>query len=158
MGSNEYYGRGVSQYAPTNKWLNMTTKGIFSEAKERHKRLDSSLLEIILTVLFFYFLWLNSFILSIISFVSLFVLPYIFPRPTKKIKLIEDFTEWEFAWLKFPPYSKLFDWFIEFVGFILAGYGTWQHNWLLILIGVVIMVAGVVDFLVRFGCRRAFQK
>ena len=92
-----------------------------------------------------------------IIFVLLFILPFIFPKPKKKIKFIDEFIEWEIVWCKLPPYSKLIDWFIETIGFIVVIWGIWQHHWCLIFLGILILVIGIVDFLIRFGYRRAIE-
>ncbi len=132
--------------------------GIFKETMERHKRMDSWIVAILLVVLFFYSLWINNLALSIISFTLTFVLPFIFPKPKKKIKFIDEFIDWEIAWTKLPLYSKLIDWFIEAVGFVTTVYGAWYHNLFLIFIGVIIIAIGLIDFLVRFGYKRAILK
>lgn len=136
----------------------MGKENIFREAMERHKRLDSWIIAALLAALFFYFLWLNDLILSLIFFVLIWILPFLFPKPKKKIKFIDEFIEWEIAWCKLPPFSKLIDWFIEAIGFIAVVYGTWQHNWLFIFVGIFILIVGMMDFLVRFGYKRAFEK
>lgn len=129
----------------------------FREIMERHKRVDSWLVAALLSVLFFYSLWLHNVSLSLTFFITVFILPFIFSKPKRKIKFINEFIEWEIAWCKLPPYSKLIDWIIEAVGFIVVVYGTWQHNWFLIFVGILILVIGMMDFLIRFGYRRAFE-
>ena len=133
----------------------MLKEKTFREIMERHKRVDSWIVAILLCVLFFYSLWIHNLILSLASFILVWILPFIFPKPKKKIKSIDEFIDWEIAWCKFPPYSKIIDWFIGAVGFMVVVYGTWQHNWLLIFIGILILIIGMIDFLIRFGYRRA---
>lgn len=134
-----------------------TKKDLFRSVMERHKRLDSWVVAGFFTVIFFCFLWFNNFIFSIISYISIFIFPFIFPKPKKKMKFIEEVVEWEIAWCRLPPYSKLISWFIEALGFIAIVYGTWEHNWAFVLLGITILAIGLMDFVIRFGFRKAFK-
>jgi len=134
-----------------------TTYNIFRNGMERHKRADSWVAAILLVVAFYYFLWNNNLVISSLVFILIFILPFIFPMPKKKIQFISDVIDWEVAWVTFPPYSKLIDWAITAIGFSLTVYGAWYRELFLIGMGVLIVLVGLIDFIIRFGFKKAIK-
>lgn len=132
----------------------MKAPKIFREAMERHKRPESWAVGMALTMLFLYFLWTNDIYSASAFFVLTFILPFVFPKPKKKIKFIEDVAEWELTWGDMPPYSKIFNWAVEAAGFGMMVYGLWIHDLQLVAGGVLVIIWGLVDFVARFGFKK----
>lgn len=131
---------------------------IFEKIMESQERLDAFITINILIWVFYCFLWDNNLFLCTMSIIIGLALLLLLPKPNKKNRFLSNYIKWQAAWLNIPPYSKLIDWFFVLSGLIISLYGTWNHEVAILYLGILINLIGILDFLIRFGYKKTFEK
>lgn len=101
----------------------------------RHKSLTNLILQSIGFIVLLWGFWTHDWLIIGVGF-ALEIVGHSFPPPKKPIKAIERFVDA----IGFTPTNFVF----QIVGFVIYALGFWQHDWLLIGIGVTVAIVGII--------------